>query len=579
MSAKRINRRKFLQISSFLGGAALLASCSPQSVTNKATLPQTAPTDVTPGVPTQPVMMTMEMNILASNDGENPTVNNSIQTIKLAFSEPVDVKTLDGNVSLYKVDDKGNTADEPSIIKIDPTNPNLILINNAQVTKFTAGEEYKLYVGQNLKSTSGLGLDKDFTGYFATNIPFALAGDNESHIRSQILIISDLHLGVDDRFAETSRNKPALIDFLTQVNDSANIKELVIAGDLFDGWFLPMDFVLPDTQSAFFDKVAANNKAVVDVINAIIQGGKIQVAYVPGNHDILLTEADVQRIFPGIKQARADIQGLGTYNTGANSEISIEHGHRTNFFCAPDPISNRDITDNGTSVLPPGYFFTRIATSSVVEGEPQSGNTFPQVTANPNDASQNSLYVYSQVWKNLMAKLPVKEKATDPIIKTHIDGYTQDYAIDDLFPQQNSSTGKVELKLFNGIQDSWDQRQTINGVKAKIPVDTAMMKAIDNGFTDSQAKRQFFDLDETQRIVVFGHTHVAQLIPFTNLKNKKTIYANSGTWLDHGQGFPTMTFVVITPAKPGSAPQLVNLYQYSVDKSVTQWFNAEAITL
>ena len=90
--------------------------------------------------------------------------------------------------------------------------------------------------------------------------------------------------------------------------------------------------------------------------------------------------------------------------------------------------------------------------------------------------------------------------------------------------------------------------------------------------------RIFFDLDETQRIVVFGHTHVVRLIPFTNLKNKKTIYANSGTWIDNAQGFPSKTFVVITPAKPGSAPQLVNLYQYAADKSVTQWFDAQAIT-
>jgi UDP-2,3-diacylglucosamine pyrophosphatase LpxH len=574
MSTKQLNRREFLRTSSLLGGAALLAACAPQP----------APTEGASPVPSQPIkppsveILTMETNIVASNDVNNPPVNNSIQTINLKFNEPVDVKTIANNVKLYKMDGNGNAKDEPSIIKIDPTNPKLILINNTRVAKFTEGEEYKLFVSQNLKSTTGLALEKEFTGYFATNIPFALAGDNGTHIRSQIVIISDLHLGVDDRFAESAHNKPALVDFLIQVNNSPNLKELVIAGDLFDGWFLPMDFVLPKTQSAFFDMVAANNQTVVDAINAIIKGGLIKVTYTPGNHDLLMTQADVQRIFPGINQARDNIQGLGAYTTGSNSEITIEHGHRTNIFCAPDPISNRDITNNTTSVLPPGYFFTRIATSSVIEGQPQSGNTFPDVTANPNDASQNSLFAYSQVWKSLMQRLPVKEKPTDQVIKTNIDGYTQDYAINDFFPQQNTSTGKIELKLFNGIQDTWDQRQTINGVKIKVPVEIAILKAIDNGFTDSQAKTQFFDVDSSQRIVIFGHTHVAQLIPFTNLKNMKTIYANSGTWIDNAQGYPTMTFVVITPAIPGSAPQLVNLYQFSTDKSVTQWSDAQAIT-
>jgi hypothetical protein len=105
-----------------------------------------------------------------------------------------------------------------------------------------------------------------------------------------------------------------------------------------------------------------------------------------------------------------------------------------------------------------------------------------------------------------------------------------------------------------------------------------ILKVIDNGFIDSQSKTQYYDLDATWRIVVFGQTHVVQLIPFTNLKNMKTIYVNSGTWIDNTKGYPTMTFMVITPAKPGSAPQLVNVYQYSADKPVTQWFDAQAIT-
>jgi hypothetical protein len=37
-------------------------------------------------------------------------------------------------------------------------------------------------------------------------------GDNGTKIRSQIVVISDLHLGVDDQFAESAKNKPALVD-------------------------------------------------------------------------------------------------------------------------------------------------------------------------------------------------------------------------------------------------------------------------------------------------------------------------------------------------------------------------------
>ena len=527
----------------------------------------------------QAKFMTMETNILMSSDVGNPPVNNSIQTINLLFSDPVDPKTVADNVTLYKMDASGKAIEEPALIKIDPTRPTVILINNKAVEKFTEGEEYKLVVTGNLKSTTGQALEKEFTGYFATNPSFSLAGNKETAtIRSQIVIISDLHLGVDGRFAETEKNKPALVEFLKQIKDSPNVKELVILGDLFDGWFLPMDYKLPATTGAFFDAVAANNKPIVDAINAIIKGGQIKVSYAPGNHDLLMTQADLQRILPGINQARDDIQGLGAYTTGANSEIVMEHGHRWNLFCAPDTISNRDITKNNTSILPPGYFFTRIATSSVIEGQPPTTNKFPTVTADKTDKSQFALYLYSQVWQSLMSGLPVKEKSTDKTIKTNIDGFTEDYAINDLFPQQDPATGKISMILYEGIQDTWDQRQTINGVKVKIPTDVAMAKAVDNGFTDGLAKTQFFDVDATQRIVVFGHTHVVQVLPFENLKNKKTIYANSGTWIDNNQGFPTMTFVVITPSKPGSAPEFVNVYKYSADNTITQWVDAQAIT-
>jgi len=72
-----------------------------------------------------------------------------------------------------------------------------------------------------------------------------------------------------------------------------------------------------------------------------------------------------------------------------------------------------------------------------------------------------------------------------------------------------------------------------------------------------------------KRIVVFGHTHEARIIPSENLKGQKTIYANSGTWIDKNTS-PTMTFIVITPQKSsGSTLEFVNLYNYSQTGHIT----------
>lgn len=523
--------------------------------------------------------LTVESNISMSNEAGNPTVNDSITTITLKFSEQLDPKTISEQIKLYKMDSKGNPIEEPCLVKIDPDNTAVLNINNMEVDKFVEGEEYKIVISRNLKSSLGLALEKDFVGYFATNYTASLSGVADlKDTRSQIVVISDLHLGVDDSFAELKANRQVIVDFLNQIKNSPNVKQLVIAGDLIDEWFLPMNYVMPNSESAFVDLVAANNKTVIDAFNAIIKAGDIKVTYVPGNHDILVTEADIQRILPGISQARDNVQGSGTYITGDNSEIAIEHGHRYNLFCAPDPISNRSITNNNTSVLPAGYFFTRIATSSVVEGHPASSNTFPNVTDNPNDVSQHQYYLYSRIWKALLTYLPVTEKFSDKVIKTKIDGYTKDYAINDIIPKQNSIDGTIGVNLYKEMLATWGERQTINGVKVKIPLSDAIIKANESSFTDAQAQNQYFNVDGSKRIVVFGHSHVAQLAPLYNLNGKKTIYANDGTWIDKGLGSPTMTFVVITPPKSGSAAEFVNLYKYSPNKTITQWKEAQAIT-
>jgi UDP-2,3-diacylglucosamine pyrophosphatase LpxH len=552
----------------------LVGGCSTtQSSTTQTTTTQTSTT--------QPAanFMTITPNIAVSTEPASPPVNNSVQTITFKFSQPLDARTVSGAVKLYRLDTVGNPVEEPCIVKIDPTNPALLLVNNKKVLKFPDGEEYKIVISQNLKSDTGGALEKEFTGFFATNHSFVLSGNPDlGNTRSQIVIISDIHLGVDDAFAETKVNRQPLVDFLGQIRNSPNVKELVIAGDLIDEWFLPMDYVMPETESALVDAIAGNNRPVIDAFNNIITDGNIKVTYTPGNHDILVTQADIERIFPGINQARDTVQGLGTYITGTNAEIAIEHGHRYNFFCAPDTLSNRDITKNNTSILPPGYFFTRIATSSVVEKHPASSNVFPAITPNEKDPAQYGYYMYAKIWEAVLSGLPINESFSDKVIKTNIDGFTETYAVNDLVPQQDPNTGIFDVTLYKGVMDTWTERQNINGVAVPISLKDAVMKAAASNFTDIQAKTQYFDRDASKRIVVFGHTHVTRNLLFTNLEGKNAVYANSGTWIDNAQGYPTMTFVVITLPNSDSGIESVNVYKYSADKTITQWENALAIT-
>ncbi len=406
-------------------------------------------------------------------------------------------------------------------------------------------------------------------------VPKSLTVDpftNDSGKRDLVVVISDLHIGADLSYAEFNKNTKTLEDFLEKVRVSPNIKEFVIAGDLFDEWFVPatVDTYQGKDQDAFVKRIAETNKGVFDAFNRIIQDGKIVVTYIPGNHDLTITAEQVESVLPGIKQARDKELGLGSYSPADLSQVVIEHGHRYNFFCAPDPISNQSIAPG--TIMPPGYFFTRIATQHVVEQCKTSDNIIPTVTQNTSgNVSQDLLYGYWKEWEDTLKMFPIKNKFDEKIIKTNVNGFTKTYAVDDVLPYQLTPGGTIDVNLYKGIGDTWKERQKLNEVKVDIPIDRAMKYVADPNELDSQASIQYFlNPDSDKRIVVFGHTHVAKIIPTSNFAGEKSIYVNSGTWIDSNPNATTMNFVVITPQNIDSSSQTkVKLYNFK-DEVVTE---------
>ncbi|MDA3942852.1 MAG: metallophosphoesterase [Bacteroidetes bacterium] len=392
--------------------------------------------------------------------------------------------------------------------------------------------------------------------------PFSNGGNE----RNMIVVISDMHLGADLAYAECKKNVPSLEKLLKRIQASPNVKELVIAGDLLDEWFVPapINTYHGKDQADFVQCIAETNKVVFDVLNNMIQEKKILVTYVPGNHDLTITESSVELILPGINQKRDPELGLGTYSPIGYPQIAIEHGHRYNFFCAPDPISNQDIAPG--TILPPGYFFTRIAALYVSQGLPPAGDTVPVVTQNTSgDESQNLLFAYWKMWDWTLNTFTIENKFDEKIIVTNVDGFTENFSVNDVLPYQTSPGGLIEVDLYNGIQDSWLQRQARNHVPVNIPTQQAIAGSAIASEMDGQAKTQYFlNPDSDVRIVVFGHTHVPTMEASNNHLGQKSIYANSGTWIDHNTLDSTaMNFVVITPqSKEASAQTHVKLYHF-----------------
>ena len=389
---------------------------------------------------------------------------------------------------------------------------------------------------------------------------------HDGNERNMIVIISDMHLGADLDYAECRDNLASLEKLLKQIKAASHVKELVIAGDLLDEWFVPAttDTYQGKDQADFVQRIAATNKGVIDALNSIIKEEKILVTYVPGNHDLTVTEANVNLILPGINQARDPELGLGTYFPVDCPKIAIEHGHRYNFFCAPDPFSNQDIAPG--TISPPGYFFTRIGALHVSQGYPPAGDAIPVVTQNAEgDASQDLLFKYWKVWNWALNYLTIQNKFDEKIIVTNVDGFAGTYSVNDILPYQATAGGLIDVKLYEGIQDTWAQRQVHNRVTVNIPTDRAIANSALESELSEQAKIQYFlNPASDVRIVVFGHTHVPKIETSNNRQGQKSIYANSGTWIDHNGLSPTlMDFVVITlQGNDASSQTYVKLYNF-----------------
>ncbi len=385
------------------------------------------------------------------------------------------------------------------------------------------------------------------------------AGDT----RNKIVVISDIHIGIDDKYAETVKNRPLLIAFLKQLQRTTDVRELVIDGDFLDEWFLPVDYPSYTDVNKFYKDVIANNQGVIDELNKVIDSG-IKLVYIPGNHDMTQENEVLQEAIPKIVQVR-DTKGLGTYYTGDRNEIAIEHGHRYDVFSAPDTVTNAELVGNDDTILPAGYFYARYAATWVLEGRPTVAKDLPVVSKVPDksDTDQYGAYVYYSILKNVSERMTPKEGLDEKIFDMHMAGFDDAYTYLDFYPTQRADGTISAPVLFQNIQRTWGERQKINQVKVPNSFLEAVAGTLDWEYFFRQAKVQYLENpNENVDVVVFGHTHVPS---YRALDNGK-YYINEGTWIDHNTDYPeaSRTFAVITTGDKTTA----GLYKYEENGSV-----------
>jgi len=343
--------------------------------------------------------------------------------------------------------------------------------------------------------------------------------------RIKRIFISDIHLS--DRksmsqphpYAWFHKNVHLLEDFLQEQLDAGDIKEVVILGDLFETWLVPT-YWSPDVSLA---DICSNpcNQGVVRKLRSLAASGDVKLAYAPGNHDMPMNAAAIsatrrflEETFPGIRFICNPTVPLGTYRVGP---LVAEHGNRYALFNAPDTWTNPD------TFLPLGYFISRMVTYKVS----QTGHK-----QDPRRILFKFIYKYQKQSSFIPTLFEAVAKdvglaMTDTIDMSGIPGYPDRVALGTIRDQ------------FAQLLSDW--RNTPGHVNAAAAV------LGDAGNLWPAAAGEYFTPMSDTPIVLFGHTHGPDLYPQfrddpfaggsmdPNANPCLRIYANCGSWVDHGK--------------------------------------------
>lgn len=421
------------------------------------------------------------------------------------------------------------------------------------------------------------------TGVSGSNT--SLAADAAAPQRTQIIVISDIHMNdarsTSGSYGWFNENSALLTEFLQYIRDSLTVSQLVIAGDLFDNWVVPLNSEPYDSSSGitddlgYFQSVASNpvNSGSVAMINQIADAGNIKVVYVPGNHDMLFTEDICKTIFPNVVWAGGNTSGWGVYEIGV--DIVIEHGHRFDFNNAPmDPNHSYQ-----SSLIPPGYFIARLAATNIDayltwwsdnhsfwdeigDGIEEFGSSLWSVAESVANTTYASPVFVSSYYAALEKLIPFDSFLGQYYAQCNgFGGFSGDYKL------QSVANSYSDAQIDN----LWPERQVYNGLTEYQNELQAILNGTGWDSWGDLYNSSFMQYSD-KKVVVVGHTHGAQIKRFPL---SSSIFANSGTWIDQdlvttqaGSQYETATYICIDNASSnGSEVHTVTLYKYESDGS------------
>jgi UDP-2,3-diacylglucosamine pyrophosphatase LpxH len=346
----------------------------------------------------------------------------------------------------------------------------------------------------------------------------------QSAARDRIVIISDVHIGDNTPtvWYQRSFHEPfllALFDYV--VANAGRIHELVILGDFVDFWTYP-----PERRPPGFAEITAANPAIFSPggkLHEVLMALDGRVSYVAGNHDMGITQADLDALQApggrGITLRTGDVY----LPAAAGGRLACAHGHKWTMFNAPDASTR-------LAPLPVGHFATR-SFCHMLQKTLLPGQTVADLAGQgiPNGVDFGGLI------KSVNASL------IDAAINyaSQTTGLALDAPI--LLPSGDTTTLAEAKVLYADVWSNWIAAAG-GGQRGELEAIKAALADVQNG-TYLSWFAQRLALQTGADLAIFGHTHV----PVTGLSHALIDYVNTGfdcpSRADIGKKHPTFVEV------------------------------------
>jgi len=325
-------------------------------------------------------------------------------------------------------------------------------------------------------------------------------------MKKAVVVLSDIHIGDN---SPTCWYQPAIHEeYVVAVIDSiidnaAAVSELVLLGDVVDLWTYPFDVVPPvfSRITAMHPSIFGPTGALARVLDAL-DGA---VTYVPGNHDMAVTEMDVAAITsPGGHRLRYAPQ---FYNPAGDRRLLVTHGHEFTLFNAPDHSTC-------WAPLPVGHFVTRII-ATYWQSHLKPGQTVSDLK----DQGYPGEIDFLSIIEHAAASADVS--LSDALI----DGIAGKLHLSESLPVRLPGGGSTTLhevkRIYNSLFSRWIAENG-GGEEGLLVATKAAMADYDASFMGWFAQREAFR--RNAELVVLGHTHFS----ISKLRTSMVNYVNSG---------------------------------------------------